>query len=87
MRLFCGLLLVLIEQACAYTTSTTYVTLAEGNPTGTLIFTKMARSPFDCIAECIALQSEMFEFVAPMCSCFDTPGSAFVLFGTVQVKT
>ena len=86
MKLFCGLILVLFGHTCAYTTSTTYVTLAEGNPTGALVLTKMARSALDCIVECIALQSEIFEYVAPTCSCYDAPGAAFVLFGTVQVK-
>ena len=86
MKLFCGLILVLLGHTCAYTTSNTYVTLAEGNLTGTLIITKMTRSSFDCIAECIALQSEIFEYVAPSCSCYDAPGSAFVFFGKVQVR-
>jgi len=85
MKQFRGLFFVLIGQACAYSFSNTYVEVAAGNSTGTLILTKMARSSFDCIAECIALQSEMFEYVAPSCSCYDAPGSAFVFFGKVQV--
>jgi len=87
MKQLCGLTIVLVGYACVYTTSTAYVTIAEGNPTGTLILTKMARSSFDCIAECMALQSEMFEYVAPLCSCYDAPGAAFVFYGTMQVTT
>jgi len=66
-----------------------------GNPTGNLIASAEVKSKLACAAHCLTLQSEIFDYVAPMCSCYEgssvgatfvAPDGTSVLYGMAQVN-
>jgi len=76
-------------------TSMRFMAIDAGNPTGNIIASAEARSKLACAADCLTLQSEIFDYVAPMCSCYDgssvgatfvAPGGTSVLYGKAQVN-
>jgi len=76
-------------------TSMRFTAMDVGNPTGNIIASAEARSKLACAADCLTLQSEIFDYVAPMCSCYDgssvgatfvAPGGTSVLYGKAQVN-
>ena len=93
-------MILLLGIACLLTghvdaTSMRFMAMDVGNPTGNLIASAVARSKLTCAADCLTLQSEIFDYVAPMCSCYDgssvgatfvAPGGTSVLYGKAQVN-
>jgi len=76
-------------------TSTKFMAMNTGNPIGNLTARAEARSILSCAVNCLNKQSEIFDYVAPMCSCYDgssvgatfvAPGGTSVLYGKVQVN-
>jgi len=57
--------------------------LTDGQSTGNIVASTEARSLFSCAADCLALQTEIFEYQAPMCTCYDgsSSGASFVVVG------
>jgi len=91
MILFYGILAVLVSDTFA--ASMTYTTMDVGNPTGNLVASAEARSKLQCASYCLTLLTEIFNYVAPMCLCYDgsSVGATFVnsptgLYGKAQVR-
>ena len=63
--------------------STNFMALTDGQSTGNIVASTEARSLFSCAADCLALQTEIFEYRAPTCTCYDgsSSGASFVAAG------
>jgi len=74
--------------------STNFMGMTDGQSTGNIVASTQARSLISCAADCLAFQTEIFEYQAPVCSCYDgsSSGASFVaaghtsfVYGKVQV--
>jgi len=92
MLLLFGLIVVTLTHGNA--SAIIYIAMDVGNPTGNMIANQTSRSKLSCAADCLSLQSEIFSYVDPICSCFDgssagatfvAPGGTSVLYGMAQV--
>ena len=93
MILLLGILCVLTDHVDA--SSMRFMAMGSGNPTGNITASAKTRSKLSCASYCLTIQSEIFNYVAPMCSCYDgssvgatfvSPGGASVLYGKAQVN-
>jgi len=92
MLLLLGFIFVTITHGNA--SAIIYIAMDVGNPTGNMIANQTSRSKLSCAADCLSLQSEIFRYMDPICSCFDgssvgatfvAPGGTPILYGKAQV--